>query len=115
MRRRYGMDKLNYTLLWTSLITVFLALLMPVPLVRLSMTLLSYALMVWAVFRTFSRQVYKRRQEYLRFQMLLNRIRDRKHKYYQCPRCRQIVRLPRGKGKIAITCPNCKERFIKKS
>ena len=115
MTGRYGMDKLNSTLLWTSMITVFLSLLMPLPLVRLAMTVLSYGLMAWAVFRTFSHQIYKRRQENLRFQMMLNRIRDRQHKYFQCPRCHQSVRVPKGKGKIAITCPNCKERFIKKT
>ena len=37
------------------------------------------------------------------------------HKYYACPRCRQTVRVPRGKGKISITCPKCKEKFIKKT
>lgn len=115
MAGRYGMDKLNSTLLWASMITVFLALLMPMPLVRLGLTFLSYGLMAWAVFRTFSRRIYKRRQENLRFLMLPNRIRDRQHKYFQCPRCRQSVRVPKGKGKIAITCPNCKERFIKKT
>ena len=43
------------------------------------------------------------------------RIRDRKHRYFTCPRCHQTVRVPRGKGKIAITCPKCKEKFTKKT
>jgi ribosomal protein L37AE/L43A len=47
--------------------------------------------------------------------MLVDRIKDRRNRYFECPRCRQIVRVPRGKGKIAITCPKCKERFIKKT
>ena len=28
-----------------------------------------------------------------------------------CPDCGQRVRVPRGKGKIRITCPNCKSKF----
>jgi len=54
-------------------------------------------------------------RENRRFLMLLDRIRDRSHRYYSCPRCRQPVRVPRGKGKISITCPKCSEKFIKKT
>jgi DNA-directed RNA polymerase subunit RPC12/RpoP len=45
----------------------------------------------------------------------LERIKDREHRYYNCPRCRQPVRVPKDKGKIAISCPRCKEKFIKKT
>jgi ribosomal protein L37AE/L43A len=71
--------------------------------------------MIWAIFRSFSRNVYKRYQENHRFLLFFDRLKDRKHKIFQCPRCRQMVRVPRGKGKIAITCPKCRERFIKKT
>ena len=47
--------------------------------------------------------------------MLLDRIKDREHRYFDCPKCRQPVRVPRGKGKIMITCPKCKERFQRKT
>ena len=46
---------------------------------------------------------------------IFEKLKDREHRYYACPKCRQPVRVPRGKGKIAITCPKCKERFIKKT
>ena len=49
------------------------------------------------------------------FLMLLDRIKDREHRYFDCPKCRQPVRVPRGKGKIMITCPKCKERFQRKT
>ena len=39
----------------------------------------------------------------------------RKNRYYKCPKCKQLVRVPRGKGKISITCPRCKEKFVKKT
>lgn len=114
MDGRYGMDKLNSALLWSSVAVVFLGFLLP-PLLRLILTALAYGLMIWAIVRFLSRQSYKRYCENRRFLLLLDRIRDREHRYYTCPRCRQPVRVPRGKGKIAITCPRCKEKFVKKT
>ena len=37
------------------------------------------------------------------------------HKIYRCPHCRQKIRVPRGKGKIEITCPSCRSKFIKRT
>ena len=111
MAGRYGMDKLNSVLLWTSVILVFVAMFMPWVMLRLGLTVRSYLIMGWAVYRTFSRQTYKRYQENCRFLRLM----DRKHRYFDCPRCHQTIRVPRGKGKIAITCPKCREKFIKRT
>lgn len=36
-------------------------------------------------------------------------------KIYKCPSCNQKVRVPRGKGKIQITCPKCHVKFIKRT
>lgn len=114
MAGRYGMDKLNSVILWTSVILVVVALFLPGKL-KLIFTVLSYLLMVLVILRIISRNTYKRYRENRRFLILLDRIRDRDHKYYTCPRCRQPVRVPRGKGKISITCPKCKEKFVKKT
>ena len=35
--------------------------------------------------------------------------------YYRCPQCRQKLRVPRGRGRIQISCPRCGTQFIKKS
>ncbi|MBE6924779.1 MAG: hypothetical protein E7466_06050 [Ruminococcaceae bacterium] len=115
MAGRYGVDKLNNVLLWSSVIVVLVTMFLPLNTLRLVLMVISYALMGWAVFRCFSRNTYKRYRENRRFLMLLDRIRDRSHRYYSCPRCRQPVRVPRGKGKISITCPKCSEKFIKKT
>ena len=69
--------------------------------------------MLWAMFRCFSRNTYQRYRENRKYLMLLDRIKDREHRYFECPKCRQPVRVPRGKGKISITCPKCKEKFVK--
>jgi hypothetical protein len=115
MAGRYGTDKLNTCILVLGVIVSIVAAILRNPLLTLVFATLSYVLMFWAIFRTFSRNTYKRYQENRKFLMLLDRIKDRKHRYYSCPRCRQPVRVPRGKGKIAITCPKCKEKFIKKT
>ena len=113
MAGRYGTDKLNSVILWTGVALVVAALGAPLP--NLLLHMLAYVLMGIAIFRTFSRNTYKRYRENWRFLMLIDRIKDREHKYFDCPRCHQPVRVPRGKGKIAITCPKCKEKFIKKT
>ena len=115
MMGRYGTDKLNIAILGAGLILCLLVMFIRVPLLDLLLTVLSYGLMIWAIFRSLSRNTYKRYQENRKYLRLLERIKDREHRYFDCPRCRQPVRVPRGKGKIAITCPKCKEKFIKKT
>ena len=115
MTGRYGTDKLNTLILGIGLVLCLVSLFMPFPLVRLILTSLSYVFMVYAIFRCLSRNTYKRYQENRRFLAWRSRCKDRTHKYFRCPRCRQQTRVPKGKGKIAITCPKCKERFVRKS
>lgn len=115
MMGRYGTDKLNMVILGAGLVLSILAMFIRLPLLDLILTVLSYGLMIWAIFRTLSRNTYKRYQENRKYLRLLERIKDREHRYFDCPRCRQPVRVPKGKGKIAITCPKCKEKFIKKT
>ncbi len=111
---RYGTDKLNMCILWASVIVMVISLFTSGA-VQLVLSFVYYGLLIWAMARTFSRNTYRRYQENRKFLSLLERLRDRKHRYFACPKCRQTVRVPRGKGKIAITCPKCRERFIKKT
>lgn len=37
------------------------------------------------------------------------------YKYFECPKCAQKIRVPKGHGKIEITCPKCGEKFIKRT
>lgn len=111
---RYGTDKLNMALLCAGLVLCVISVFAG-SWVKFVTWLLSYVLLFWVIFRTLSRNTYKRYQENRKFQLLITRIKDREHRYYACPRCRQSVRVPRGKGKISITCPKCKEKFVKKT
>ncbi|MBE6920850.1 MAG: hypothetical protein E7468_04725 [Ruminococcaceae bacterium] len=115
MMGRYGTDKLNMWILGGGLVLCIISIFIAFPPVNLLLTAGSYALMIWAIFRTFSRNTYKRYRENRRFLMMLDRIKDRDHRYFDCPKCRQPVRVPRGKGKIMITCPKCKEKFQRKT
>ncbi len=115
MAGRYGTDKLNTVILGAGLVICVITIFIPFPLVDLLLTAVSYGLMFWAIFRCFSRNTYKRYQENRKYLQFIERIKDRDHRYFDCPRCRQPVRVPRGKGKISITCPKCKEKFIKKT
>ena len=112
---RYGTDRLNMVILSAGLVFCLLsAFIRNIP-TNLLFTGISYALMIWAIFRSFSRNTYKRYQENRKFLQFFDRLKDRDHRYFECPKCRQIVRVPRGKGKIAISCPRCREKFVKKT
>ena len=116
MQGRYGTDKLNLALLGAGVVCSILSAIFGwFVILSLLFTLLSYICLIWVIFRCFSRNTYKRYQENKKFLMFFQRLKDRDHRYYDCPRCRQQVRVPKGKGKISITCPKCKEKFIKKT
>lgn len=115
MRGRYGTDKLNTLILVTGLVLCIGSMFLPAGWPILVTTLLSYACCIIAIFRTFSRNTHKRYRENRRYLSFLARLKDRDHRYFKCPKCRQSIRVPKGKGRIAITCPKCRERFIKKT
>jgi len=115
MAGRYGTDRLNMVILCTGLVISLLSVFTTSPVLTLIFFMLSYGLMIWAIFRSLSRNTYKRYQENRKFLQVFDRLKDRQHRYFDCPKCHQMVRVPRGKGKIAITCPRCREKFVKKT
>lgn len=115
MQGRYGTDKLNNVILGLGVAACIINMFIRSSLVNVILMLVSYALMFWAIFRSLSRNTYKRYQENRKYLRFMDQIKDRDHRYFTCPRCRQSVRVPRGAGKIAIRCPKCGERFVKKT
>lgn len=111
MYGRYGTDQLNYALLLTGAALAVVGMLLTLPV----LTVLSYFPLGYVLFRMFSRNVNRRRLENQRFVQFFSRLRDRKSRYFSCPRCRQAVRVPRGRGKINIHCPKCGNQFIRKT
>ena len=115
MAGRYGTDRLNIVILVAGVAASVLSVIISLQPFNLIFWAMSYGLMIWAIVRSLSRNTYKRYQENRKFLQLYDRLKDRQHRYFACPKCRQTVRVPRGKGKIAITCPRCREKFVKKT
>lgn len=115
MQGRYGTDKLNTLILIIGLVLCIGSMFLPAGWPVLVMTLLAYACSFIVIFRSLSRNTHQRYRENRRYLSLINRIKDREHRYFSCPKCRQSVRVPKGKGKISITCPRCREKFIRKT
>ena len=115
MAGRYGTDRLNMVILCAGLVASMLSVMIPAQPLNVIFWALSSVLMILAIWRSLSRNTYKRYQENRKFLQIFDRIKDRQHRYFDCPKCRQMVRVPRGKGKIAITCPRCQEKFVKKT
>ena len=88
---------------------------------------LAFAVIGHMYFRIMSRNVSKRYEENQKFvkfryrivvkwDKMKKRMAQRKtYKFFKCPTCKQEVRVPKGHGKIEITCPKCRERFVKHS
>ena len=119
---RYGTDKLNLALLIFGLILSLIGTLVFWP-----VTLLADALYIWALFRTFSRNIPARQLEYAAFLRFWSPIESwlrarkvrfsqrKQYKYFKCPNCRQELRAPRGRGKIEVTCQKCHNVFRTKT
>lgn len=123
MMGRNGGDQLSLALLILSLLLSIVSGILDLPII----IYISYIPLVLAVYRIFSKKVDKRRLENYKFMMKVSPIysfyhkrkttlKDRKtHKYFKCPNCKQGLRVPKGKGKINITCSKCGTKFIKQS
>ena len=85
------------------------------------------ALLIYMYFRIFSRNVAKRSMENQKFCNMRYNLAVKKNKwkkkreqrkiyrFFKCPMCKQKVRVPKGRGKICITCPKCREEFVRYS
>lgn len=132
---RYGVDTLTYVLFFGAAIFMNFKYIW----------VLGLGLLGYAFFRIFSKNIFKRREELQKFNSIMKRFgqnimgegmklgrlsqslqnkynnykvrRDQK-KYYvflQCPKCKRTLRLPKNKGKLSVTCPICKNEFLKKT
>lgn len=112
---RYGTDRLNQTLLITAIAFLLLGWLGGKYLASWLgiFNVLAYVPLLWCIFRMYSRNMEARRRENAAFLRFFSHLRDKEYRYFRCPKCRQTVRVPRGKGKISIRCPKCGERFIR--
>lgn len=126
MYGRYGSDALSLFLVCLSLILWIISSLVPAAVVSNILWALSYVGLILAIFRMFSRNYTRRRSENDKFMSLVDPIlqgvrrkraqmRDKDHVYFRCPSCGQVLRVPKGKNRISITCRNCGNVFQKKT
>ena len=112
---RYGTDGLNQFLNIASLVLILVYILTRLPL----LLYVGVVLLGFCYYRMFSRNISKRTEENYKYYAVKDRIRNkfsglkdqwdnrRLYHYYRCPQCGQQLRVPRGRGKISITCPKC--------
>lgn len=116
---RYGGDQLSIALIVLSMLLALIGNFARLPIIAL----IGYVPLVLAIFRMLSRNSTKRSMENYKFMIIisplyslfirsLNRLKDLKYyKYFTCPNCKAKLRVPKGKGKIVITCTRCKTEF----
>ena len=123
MMGRYGSDSLNRALLILTLVLLALSWVLG----RSVFWLLALVVLALTYFRMFSRNLYRRQQENRRYlqataglrkeaRLWLRKWQDRKtHVYFKCPYCREVLRLPKGQGRVMVRCRKCGREFEKVS
>jgi hypothetical protein len=123
MRGRYGDDALNRFLMGSLFAMFILSLFFS------KWDVLRYLYFIFFVayeFRFLSKNITQRRKENTKFLSLIKpfrsrfivlkkNLKDRNHKVFICPQCNGKVRIPKGHGMVAITCPYCRHEFTKRS
>jgi len=122
---RYGVDQLTNALLTASMVLLVLSLFFGTSVLHTVLWVLAIVMLAIGYFRIFSKKTSKRFQENQKYLRVYNRVmaplrrwkerikQSKTHRFFKCPKCGVTVRVPKGKGKIKITCPKCKEAFIK--
>ncbi len=122
MLGRTGLDAFGIFLLILSILFQFFAKLFMIS----ALLLPAYLCLLYSLYRFFSTNRYQRQLENSRFGSLglsvlrwlrykKSAFQDRDHRYFKCPNCGQPLRVPRGKGKIQVTCRACGAHFEEKS
>lgn len=121
MYGRYGVDALSMTIIIFGFILSIAAPYLRIP------PVVSMLIFIYAYYRVLSKDINKRYMENQKFLKLVKpitisfkkinmRISNRKdYKYFKCKNCKQEIKVPKGKGKIRVTCPKCGEKTIKNS
>ena len=122
LQGRYGIDQLNSFLMIVCVICFIVNMFIG----SIVLTFIAYGTWLFVIFRMFSKNIYARNREndkYLNFFSPLSRWlklklmskQDPSNKYFSCPKCKQMVRVPKGHGTVVVTCPNCQNKFEKRT
>ncbi len=123
MMGRYGYDELSKFLLIAGVVFSVLSYFPDLQLLYF----ISVILLVYSLFRIMSKNFDKRRCELEKYFAVKRKITgwfsskkkrwsERKmHRFFKCKNCKTVLRVPKGKGKIKISCPKCRSEIIKKT
>ena len=127
MQGRYGADAYGKFLSTVVIILLVVEIFTTSVSLRACLNILTLAMLVYLYFRMFSKNYSKRyaeNQKYLEVSAPIrtfvqrqksHAVQRKNYRLYKCPECKQMVRVPKGKGRIAISCPKCHKEFIRKS
>ncbi len=134
---RNGVDNLGRFVLWIGIISMIVTMFAG----NIIVYLIGLISIIYSYFRMMSRNVQKRYQENQKYLSITRGIRpafdrfsrfwtelpykirarrterqrQKQYKFFTCPGCKQKLRVPRGKGKLEITCPKCGMKMFKRS
>jgi len=123
MAGRYGADELSKVMMFIAVALMLINLFARLEI--LNIVVIVFIVLIYL--RMFSKNIQKRYEENCRYYTLKQKVlgffgkqkrtaQDLKTNHiYKCPSCGQKIRIPRGRGKIIITCPKCRHEFEKKS
>lgn len=108
MQGRYGMDNLGKTLWIGSLIIYLIGGIFQ----NQFLLSLGWFVMLIQLFRSMSRKHWDRQEENRKYNRYIKlwklRYKERKtSRIYVCTSCGRFIRVPKGKGKIRVTCTVC--------
>ena len=127
MMGRYGQDELSGFSLIVFVVLALIGFLVRDGAGRSVLNFLMLAVLVLWYLRVFSRNFEKRRREnavYLKyrnavvrwFKSLKDRWTQRKdYRFFRCPSCHTLLRVPKGKGRVRLTCRKCQTSFERKT
>lgn len=126
MQGRNGNDQLNCFLMGVDIVLILLGSIFRGTFGTV-MYILVLAVIAVTYFRMFSRNIYKRSDENSKFMRLKydasatfrlyyeRWVQRKDYKFFSCPECKTMLRVPRGKGKIKIVCRKCGSSFSGKT
>lgn len=124
MQGRYGLDELFGAMLIASLILTIISRM--VSFVSW-LGLFGDFILLLAILRCISRNFEARRRELSAYLRIKNNVKgffarakkrraeSKTHRFFKCRVCHATLRVPKGKGKIQITCPKCGTKIIKRT